>query len=187
MISIRKKAGFTLIELLTVVAIIGLLTAFILPCMGSSQKWSQKAQTKVRFQQYLLALENYKLEYGRYPLFLENSKGKVIALNNHIKEFVISLSGKSYVGNGSSGSEDMKKYNPQKISFYEFHENEFARDERDKLSDGFGNKEIFLIKDEDGDGIIGDDSLAKEGGWKGKLAIFTESQDPHIETIECTL
>ncbi len=62
----RSKLGFTLIELLTVIAIIGILAAIIIPTVGKVRAQAKSADCKSRLRQIGLAVR----------LFSEDNKGK---------------------------------------------------------------------------------------------------------------
>jgi general secretion pathway protein G len=74
----RTSKGFTLLELLVVMVIIGMLAAFVAPRyfsqVGKSQQKSAKAQITALEQ----ALDQFRLDLGRYPT---NDEG-LAALNS---------------------------------------------------------------------------------------------------------
>jgi prepilin-type N-terminal cleavage/methylation domain-containing protein len=65
----NARRAFTLIELLTVMAIIGILAAIIIPTVSSVRVSANKAKTKVQFNQWASAIESFRSEYGYYPSF----------------------------------------------------------------------------------------------------------------------
>src|ERR1700744_4071164 len=76
----EKQAGFTLMELLTVIAVIGILTAFTIPVLRGVQRSAKISRVKAELQQVETALENYKSRYGFYPP--SNSSGSAASLFN---------------------------------------------------------------------------------------------------------
>lgn len=60
-------AGFTLIELLVVVAIIGLLVAYVAPRYFGQIGKSEVNVAKAQIDAFEKALEQYRLDAGRYP------------------------------------------------------------------------------------------------------------------------
>ena len=60
-------AGFTLLELLVVVAIIGLLAAYVGPKYFSQLGRSEQGVAKAQVEAFARALDTYRLEVGRYP------------------------------------------------------------------------------------------------------------------------
>ncbi len=63
----QKKPGFTLIELLTVIAVIGILSAILIPTIGAARKSMNKASAKGLYTTIANALEAYRMDMGSYP------------------------------------------------------------------------------------------------------------------------
>lgn len=59
--------GFTLLELLVVVAIIGLLAAYVGPRYFSQLGKSESTVAKAQIESFEKALDQYRLDTGRYP------------------------------------------------------------------------------------------------------------------------
>ncbi|MBC3917300.1 type II secretion system major pseudopilin GspG [Undibacterium sp. CY18W] len=60
-------SGFTLLELLVVIAIIGLLSAYVGPKYFSKVGESRQKVAKAQIESFSKALDNYRLDVGRYP------------------------------------------------------------------------------------------------------------------------
>lgn len=63
----RFAPGFTLLELLIVVAIIGLLTAYVGPRVLSSLSKSEVTVAQAQIEAFQKALDAYRIDVGRYP------------------------------------------------------------------------------------------------------------------------
>jgi prepilin-type N-terminal cleavage/methylation domain-containing protein len=64
----RPRAGFTLIELLTVIAIIGILAAMLLPVLAAVKKHAQVVKAQLEERDLATAIQNYDSTYGRFPV-----------------------------------------------------------------------------------------------------------------------
>lgn len=64
---VRKPLGFTLLELLVVVAIIGLLAAYVGPKYFGQLGKSEQALAKAQIDSFHKALGAYRLDVGSFP------------------------------------------------------------------------------------------------------------------------
>ena len=63
-----KTRGYTLIELLVVMAIIGLLIALLIPAVQAAREAARRSQCTNNLKQIGLALHQYHLSLGAFPL-----------------------------------------------------------------------------------------------------------------------
>jgi general secretion pathway protein G len=63
----KHLRGFTLLELLVVVAIIGLLVAYVGPRYVAQIGKSETATAKAQIESFAKALDTYRLDTGHYP------------------------------------------------------------------------------------------------------------------------
>jgi prepilin-type N-terminal cleavage/methylation domain-containing protein len=64
----RPCAGFTIVELLTVIAIIAILAAMLLPTLGAARRHAQRVQARLEIDQIAQAILKYDSDYGRFPV-----------------------------------------------------------------------------------------------------------------------
>lgn len=146
----RSRVGFTLIELLTVIAIVGVLAALIFPSVGAANRAAKKGKSRVQFSQWAVAMEQFKQEYGYYPPI----DGGGVPNKINPARFAGALTGKRLDGTPFASNTDADLAgNTKMIAFYSIGENELSAD-RTQLVDAFGNADIAVLYDKDGDGLI---------------------------------
>jgi prepilin-type N-terminal cleavage/methylation domain-containing protein len=64
----EKCRAFTIVELLTVIAIIAILAAMLLPVLSKAKVAAQKKQAMVEISQIVGAIQQYDSVYGRFPI-----------------------------------------------------------------------------------------------------------------------
>jgi general secretion pathway protein G len=72
-----RQAGFTLLELLVVVAIIGLLAGYVGPRYFAQIGKSERQTAVAQIQAFEKALDQYRLDTGRYPTSEQGLKALV--------------------------------------------------------------------------------------------------------------
>lgn len=65
---INSRAAFTLVELLIVISIIAILTALLLPALGTAKSSAHTARCKSNLRQVSMALSLFVDDHGVYPL-----------------------------------------------------------------------------------------------------------------------
>ena len=73
----KNKEGFTLIEVLIVVIIIGFLTALVGPNLFNRVSQAKRTTARNQLDVFKLALNNYRLDNGRYPTTQQGLKALV--------------------------------------------------------------------------------------------------------------
>lgn len=64
---VRRRSGFTLIEILVVIIILGLLAALVGPRILGRVSEAKSATARTQIELLGVALDNYRLDTGRYP------------------------------------------------------------------------------------------------------------------------
>ncbi|MDE3066824.1 MAG: prepilin-type N-terminal cleavage/methylation domain-containing protein [Verrucomicrobiota bacterium] len=75
----RQLAAFTLIELLTVIAIIAILAAILLPALGYAKTAAKKTQAKLQISDLATAIQKYDSDYSRMPV---STADQLLAVTN---------------------------------------------------------------------------------------------------------
>ncbi|MDR1281750.1 MAG: DUF1559 domain-containing protein [Opitutaceae bacterium] len=74
-LSTTGRHAFTLVELLTVIAIIGILAAIIIPAVGKVRESAKDVTCKSNLRQIATALAIYATEHGRFPASRQENEG----------------------------------------------------------------------------------------------------------------
>jgi prepilin-type N-terminal cleavage/methylation domain-containing protein len=159
--------AFTLVELLTVVAVLGVLAAFLLPSVGAARAAVQIGRTRLQFAGWMTAFEAHRQEYGRYPTLpggagaaLINAGAGATSAESHWFHDV--LAGRHRDG---SSLPDSFAGNPWRRRLLRFGGDEFVgtrevaeglnrENELGLLRDAFGNTSIMVLIDANEDGVI---------------------------------
>lgn len=149
-----------MIEILAVLGVVAILMAVIIPIAQGARRQYAIVETKARFQRYTLALEQFKAELGTYPAWGSSP----VAINQPPGSFVQLLTGHAVDGSAMTDSFALSQ-NPKKLSFIQFSSNEITTD--GQLQDAFGQTDITLYVDTDGDGFLnGIDNIRGSLGWQ---------------------
>jgi prepilin-type N-terminal cleavage/methylation domain-containing protein len=149
--SSQRRQGFTLVELLTVIAIIGILAAIIIPTTAAVRTNAKKAQVRTMFSQWTNAYNLFKQEYGYYP-DVTGGDNKMSDADDTTR-FVRTLTGKNRDGTAVTPVADLNG-NKRRLSFYTFNPNELPAGNTTLIINAFDQTEFGILRDTNGDGVI---------------------------------
>lgn len=140
-------AAFSLLELLAVIAIIAILAGVLIPTAASARIAVNKARTKVQLSQWTLACAQFRQEYGFSPAL--GTDGRMTTPADTVA-FIRTLTGRNPDGSPVVDPADLGG-NTRRIAFLVLS----GADLRDgQLTDAFGNTQLGVLRDIDGDGFI---------------------------------
>jgi prepilin-type N-terminal cleavage/methylation domain-containing protein len=163
----HKRSGFTIIELLTVIAIIAVLAAILLPIVGRVRLNAQKTAARAQFSQWGQSFELFRQEYGFYPSFGGNNPTNpddfLINGRNHNDgtRFYETLTGRRFQqgdrieDRGGSNDPGWHAGNTRATVFYSFADYELEEAGNNPvILDYFGNRQIVVLFDRNLSGSI---------------------------------
>jgi prepilin-type N-terminal cleavage/methylation domain-containing protein len=181
-----RKEAFTLIELLTVIAIIGILAAIIIPTVGAVKVSANKAKSKVQFNQWAAGIGLFKQDYGFYPYFGTSAPtsdtGVKLSSSAERQMFVDVLSGRKPDGTAISGT--ALTQNKRRGSYYSFSDSEMSATGTavDSISDAFGNIQICVVIDYNYDGLITAGFTSVQAGATAAETATSTAYTPDLPT-----
>ena len=144
--------------MLVVIAILGVLMGLIGPKVFDLLSGSKGTKTQAIFKSWVTQLYQYK-EYYKYfpPFLLENEEGDPLLLTDDESHaaFIAALKGMQWDVGSQSWSkldDDMLRENKKSRQFHSFTADEFGED--GYLADAWGGRNIQIVVDQDGDGLI---------------------------------
>jgi prepilin-type N-terminal cleavage/methylation domain-containing protein len=180
---LANRRGFTLIELLTVIAVIGILLAILIPTTSSARTAAKKAKTRGQFAQWGAAIEAFRQEYGYYPTFETAGAGLNKVNGNTVGGTNLAATHRFYetlVGSRRDGTALLttttgnplppQAQNTRRIQFITFTESDMVpvnttdaslTAKRGLIRDAFDGTDIVVLVDRNLDGSI------KSGGTGG--------------------
>lgn len=140
--------GFTLVEILTVIAVIAILAAILIPATSAVQRNVTRSKTRSQFSQWSTAYEVFKADYGYYPALSGGSAEFGLNGQANNNTFIAALSGRN-----DNGDRTVAGGNTRSVRYYTFSEADFNQD-TGLIVDAFDNPNIYVVVDRNLDGLV---------------------------------
>jgi len=98
--ALRTSKAFTLIELLTVISIIAILAALLLPAIGRAKVQAQKKKAQLEVGQIANAIHTYESEYSKFPVSSVGANNAMSSAAASGDDFTYGTAGVNCVGPG---------------------------------------------------------------------------------------
>lgn len=168
-------AAFTLVEVLTVIALLGILAAILIPTAGSAKNAALRAKTRAQFSQWATGFEQFRQEYGYYPQLYTSATQKFVNTGatatpsgNHLFHDLLAgvrRDGQSLTGATTGNPTPALGQNPRRIRFVSFTDADFilpadvtagraVSNQQYFIRDAFFNTSIAVVTDSNLDGVI---------------------------------
>ncbi len=102
-----------------------------------------------QFHNLAKSVDEFHAAYGYYPQLFDESGVFRFMQDGNTEKFIEAMAGQTWAGERAAlhGNVDSKR-------FYEFRESDFSKDVRKQFIDQFGNTDIIIVIDHDGDGDV---------------------------------
>lgn len=144
-----RNQAFTLVELLVVIVIILILAGLVIQVSGAIQRKAYRERARTEMQAMASALENYKIDYGTYPILTDADPTSL-----------------SVPPDNSDLRQALQPQDPNEKVYFEFPNNMGGTNETDPILDPFGYPYGYFFSTDDAE-------MTAAGGTPGFFMLWS--------------